>query len=74
MALHVFNDPFALSRQDRDIAGELWWQTIGMLDGYLVLLVAHTVILLDEEGEVIRIISARRADRTERKCYENERR
>ena len=74
IALHVFDDPLALSRQDRDVAGELRWQTIGMVEGCLVLLVAHTVAALDDEGEVIRIISARRADRLERKRYENEHR
>ena len=74
IALHVFDDPLALSRQDRDVAGELRWQTIGMVEGCLVLLVAHTVAALDNEGEVIRIISARRADRIERKRYENEHR
>jgi uncharacterized protein len=74
LAMHVFDDPFAYSRQDRDVNGELRWQTIGRVDGYLLLLVAHTVVLPYEEEELIRIISARRADRTERKRYENEQR
>ena len=74
IALHVFDDPLSLSKQDRDVEGELRWQTIGMVDGCLVLLVAHTVVALGDEGEVIRIISARRADRMERKRYENEHR
>ena len=74
IALRIFDDPLALSMQDRDVAGELRWQTIGMVDGCLVLLVAHTITALDVEEEVIRIISARRADRLERKRYENEHR
>ena len=45
------------------------WQTIGMVGGIILLLVAHT-IKFDDEIEVIRIISARRADRQERKRYE----
>jgi uncharacterized DUF497 family protein len=62
----------AFSEQDRIEGGELRWQTLGLVGGVLLLLVAHTV---HHEGqdEVIRIISARRADRKERKRYEKER-
>jgi uncharacterized protein len=64
----VFADPFALALQDRFEGGEHRWQTIGALHSELILLVAHTV--RDEhEEEVIRIISARKADRKERKIY-----
>jgi len=38
----------------------------------LLLLVAHTVYDAEDGTEVIRIISARRADPTERKRYEQE--
>jgi uncharacterized DUF497 family protein len=70
-AARVFADPFALSGQDRIEGGEYRWQTIGAIEGALVLLVAHTAH--DEEGsEVIHIISARRATRVERKRYEQE--
>ena len=66
----VFNDPFALSEQDRIENGEQRWQTIGMAGGCLLLLVAHTVRF--EDGiEVVRIISARRVDRKERRRYEH---
>ncbi len=44
------------------------WQTIGMVNGALIVLVAYTVV--DEEGEVLRIISARRVTRQERMEYE----
>ncbi|MDR2016735.1 MAG: BrnT family toxin [Burkholderiales bacterium] len=67
----VFDDPFALSGQDRIENGEQRWQTIGMVGSCLLLLVAHTVRFEDECVEVIRIISARRADRKERKRYEH---
>ena len=69
-AVHVFADPFALVEQDRIENGEYRWQTLGIAEGYLLLLVAHTV--WDDEGgtEVIRIISARRAEPKERKRYE----
>ena len=76
-ALRVFADPFALSEQDRIEEGEHRWQTLGAVEGHILLLVAHTIREGEEEGqpvEVIRIISARAADRTERRRYEQENR
>lgn len=70
-AVRAFADPFAVAAQDRIEAGEYRWQTLGMVDGVLLLLVAHTV-QDDDEAEVIRIISARRARPKERKRYEQE--
>lgn len=69
VAARVFADPLAVSGQDRIEGGEHRWQTVGMVDGYLLVLVAHTV-RHDNDAEVIRIISARRADKKERKRYE----
>lgn len=73
MASLVFNDPDAISRQDRIENGEERWQTIGYVDGAYVLLVAHTTFI--EEGddviETIRIISARRATEKEIQFYVN---
>lgn len=71
-AARVFADPFLLTEQDRIEHGEHRWQTIGMIDGHLVLLVAHTVGE-DDGTEIIRIISARKADPKERKRYEQNR-
>jgi uncharacterized DUF497 family protein len=72
-AMHVFEDPYALFEQDRTgEAGELRWQALGLAGGVAVLLVAHT-IRDESEGEVIRLISARRATRKERKRYEQTR-
>jgi hypothetical protein len=70
-AVRVFTDPYALVEQDLIENGEERWQTIGVVEGVVMLMVAHTV---DEEGdiEVIRIISARRANRKERRRYEEE--
>jgi len=42
-----------------------------MADGYWLILVSHTVRLEDEGIEVVRIISARRVDRAERRRYEH---
>ena len=55
---------------DRIENGERRWQTIGMVDRHLVLLVAHTVNHDDDGSQIIEIISARKADPTERKRYE----
>lgn len=70
-AILVFNDPFNVSAQDREVDGEPRWQTIGMVNGIHVLLVAHTLDLgLDRDDEErIRILSARKATRRERRIY-----
>ena len=72
-ATRTFADPYLLTRQDRIENGELRWQSIGMVDGLLVLLVAHTVGEADDGAEVLRIISARKAEPKERKRYEQDR-
>ncbi len=65
----VFDDPFAISIQDRVVEGEQRWQTLGLVGGTVVLLVVHTYE--EEEGEeVIRIISVRKATPRERRFYE----
>ncbi len=70
-AMHVFEDPHALFEQDRVAeSGEPRWQAIGLVEGIAVLLVAHAV---RDEGEVVRLISARRATRKERSRYEQTR-
>ncbi len=69
-AIRAFSDPFALTEMERIENGEQRWQTIGVVDGHLVLLVAHAVDHEDDGTEVICIISARRADPKERKRYE----
>ncbi|ACD95937.1 BrnT family toxin [Trichlorobacter lovleyi] len=68
-AAHVFNDPLLLSVQDRHIDGEERWQSIGMVNGNVLLLVAH---LFQEDAKVvvIRIVSARKATAYERRRYE----
>jgi uncharacterized DUF497 family protein len=55
--------------------GEYRMQTLGVAEGFLLLLVAHTSRDEDEAGvpiEIIRIISARAANRKERRHYEQE--
>jgi hypothetical protein len=70
-AARVFADPYALVEQDRIENGEERWQTIGVVEGVPMLMVAHTVREQDDI-EVIRIVSARRANRRERRRYEEE--
>jgi uncharacterized protein len=68
----VFGDAFALSVHDRIEGNEQRWKTLGMVEGRL-LLVAHTFReLTDDDGqpvEIVRIISARAADRREKRRY-----
>jgi uncharacterized protein len=67
----VFDDPNALSIPDRIENGEERWQTIGMIENIVIVMVAHTIKLeADTQEEIIRIISARKATRTERQEYE----
>ncbi|MDO3378370.1 BrnT family toxin [Geoalkalibacter halelectricus] len=70
-AQKVFDDPLHLSIQDRHIEGEERWQTLGVVEGVVLLLVAHTVST-NSDKETIRIISARKATRRERAQYEQE--
>lgn len=65
----VFDDPFALSIRDQVVEGEQRWQTLGLVGGMAVLLVAHTYEA-ENGDEVIRIFSARKATRRERMLYE----
>jgi uncharacterized protein len=65
----VFDDPHALSYQDREVDREERWQTLGVLERSVLVLVAHTY--REENGEAsVRIISARKATSSERRAYE----
>ena len=68
LARPVFIDAFALVEQDRVAGVETRWRTIGLAVAGTILFVAHTV---EEKGEyeLVRIISARRATRSERELY-----
>jgi uncharacterized DUF497 family protein len=73
LSTRVFADHFALIHQDRVENGEYRWKTIGMVEGNLLILVAHTIRNEHDGTEIIRIISARRAESKERKQYEKNR-
>lgn len=68
-ATRVFGDPNILQYIERIEAGEERWHAIGYVPGSLLLLltVVHT---WTEEGQVVRIISARHASNVERKHYD----
>lgn len=68
-AILIFDDPFHVAYQDREVDGEARWQTIGMANDLQLLLVAHTVEDEGEDEELIRILSARKATRRERSIY-----
>jgi uncharacterized protein len=71
-ASRVFSDPLRVSKVDRIEGGEIRWQTFGVIEGVLLLMVAHTIWDANLDVETVRIISARRATRQERWIYENE--
>lgn len=65
-AATVLNDPVSTTFPDADHSSlELRFVTIGMSTGGRILVVVHA-----EEGDAVRIISARRATRHERRFYE----
>ncbi len=67
-AAMVFKDVLGFTYDDSAHShGEQRYVTIGMSDQARVLVIAHTT-----RGELIRIISARKATRPERKTYEEE--
>jgi uncharacterized DUF497 family protein len=62
----VFADSLSITILDPDHSeDEERWVTMGLSNRHRLLVVVHT-----EEGETIRLISARRADRLERRKYE----
>jgi len=66
----IFNDPYIMLRKDRIGDGEQRWHAIGAVEG-AVLLVVHVYRMENENGEqeTIRIISAREANKRERRIY-----
>jgi uncharacterized DUF497 family protein len=62
----VFQDPLALTREDPDAKGERRFIAVGLGSAGDLLVVVYTM-----RGEDVRLISARRATRKERKTYES---
>ena len=72
LASRVFDDPLAFFAQDRVVDGEERWQCIGHVGLYTLILVAYVYRGLEDEDEIVRIISARLATGAERRRYERE--
>lgn len=71
-AMLVFADPLALTIPDpAPVDVEQRWVTIGLVRSALLLLVVHTHIEIDAETVYVRIISARKPTRRERRQYED---
>jgi uncharacterized protein len=68
-ASHVFDDPLLASRIQGIVDGEERWQSIGMTTGLMLLLVVHLYTV--DDTTTIRIISARKANNSERRHYES---
>jgi uncharacterized DUF497 family protein len=64
-AARIFEGPVLSWIDDRKAYGEVRMRSIGQIDGVVILAVIHT-----ERSGKTRIISARTADRIERKRYE----
>jgi uncharacterized protein len=64
-AIAVFDDPFQVTLEDRDVEAEQRWHTIGMVNDLSIILVVHT----NEDEELFRIVSARKATPKERRIY-----
>ena len=69
----VFVDPLASSVVDpASPPGEERWVTIGLNLAQRLLVVVHTHVEVTDDIVIIRIISARKATKNERKQYEQE--
>lgn len=68
-AQFIFEDPHCITFVERTEAGEPRWHGIGSVEGLILLVVVHTYREVGAD-QVIRMISARRATRHERRLYE----
>ena len=70
-AVEVFADSEALSQYDTEHSnGEHRWITLGMDQAGRLLVVCHTFQEISKVHARVRIFSARKATRGERRCYE----
>ena len=71
--LPVFEDPLALTTRDGDEHGEERWRIIGSVGTHDLLFVSFKVREEHDGSETVRLISARRVTRSERRRYEHQR-
>jgi len=73
-AARIFRDPFAISIYDAEHSeDEDRWVTIGAAENEVLLVVVHTFRGVDAQSSIVRIISARKADRDESQQYHERR-
>lgn len=70
LAQTAFDDPLHLSILDSKRHDEERWITIGRCANTRTVVVVHTYQVMEDDQEIIRIISARKATRKEVKQYE----
>ncbi len=69
-AARVFDDPNMLLIEDRtDEEGEQRWHALGLVGGRALLIVVHVYREAENSEEIIRIISARKANQRESRFY-----
>lgn len=68
-AVLVWSDPLHLVHFDRVEDGEEGWHALGLAAGIVLILVVHTYP--GKHDDRVRIVSARRATRAERRIYED---
>lgn len=71
-AVSVFDDPFEITREDRDTVDEHRWRTIGRPEAGPLLFVIHAERGMIDGEIVVRIVSARPANAPERRYYERQ--
>ena len=70
-AAAALEDPYAIEEEDQVVEREIRLRTIGMADGEIIVTVTHTNRPNDpDDTEIARIISARRATKSERRRYD----
>jgi len=70
IAARVFADPNMMLIEDRvDEQGEQRWHALGMVGGRFLLVVVHVYREAENGEEIIRIISARAANKRESRVY-----
>lgn len=72
-AATVLRDPHSMTLYDEEHSGvEERWITLGIAEHGPLLVVVHTFERLEDEVTVIRVISARRATKKEKRAYERQ--
>ena len=70
-AAYVFEDPLHKRYPDRSHRDEERYIAVGFVRN-IIMMVVHTMQEIDDGCTLVRIISARKTDKSERKRYEND--